>query len=75
MEDNKVIAKVLGQFQPNFAQSIIRWMEFNFVKKGHILFQDEIIKKIAKYTLKTSPQQLGQLQRNLAQTIVGWSGI
>ena len=36
----------LGQFQPNLTQSILGWLEFNFVQmKGHALFQGEIIRK------------------------------
>ena len=40
----------LGQFQPNLAQSILRWRGFKFVQmKGPALFQGEIILKKRKY--------------------------
>ena len=40
----------LGQFQPNLAQSIIRWRESRVSQiYGHTLFQREIITKLQKY--------------------------
>ena len=47
----------LGQFQPNLAQSILRWGGFKFVQmKGPALFQGEIITK--KWKLMTKLKNL-----------------
>ena len=68
----------LGQFQPNFAQSIFGWRRFNFFfqMKGPALFQWDIITKKRKYFDKilkfSSPEPLSQFQPYLSQSILGW---
>ena len=45
----------LGQFQPNLRKIILGWRGFKFPQmKSHILFQGEIIKKIAKIQWQTT---------------------
>ena len=46
----KSFSEPLGQFQPNLAQSILGWWGFKISqRKGHALFQGEIITKCEKY--------------------------
>ena len=61
----------VGQFQPNLAQSILRWRGFKFVQiKGPALFQGEIIMNcentLTKLKKSFSSEPLGQFQPNLA---------
>ena len=40
----------MGQFQPNLAQSILGWREFQIIQiNGHALHQEEIITEKRKY--------------------------
>ena len=55
----------LGQFQPNLAQSILRWRGFKFVHmKGPVLFKGEIIREQRKYIDEIKKNLL--LQNHLA---------
>ena len=71
----------LSKFQPNLAQSILGWREFNFVQmKGPALFSRGDNYEISKkhwdfFFLKpSSPEPLSQFQLNMARCILGWRG-